>query len=367
VRYRFRLQDPTAPQTTYLYEEIVAELDRASTIEWRSIFAFASELGINALLEDPAIIAFLERGGRWSLIVGLDAITDPPALERLKSLSEKYSDVQVRVFHNSSRGLFHPKIAHFTRRDGTQVVVVGSGNLTPGGLRGNIEGFSVTTFRRDEGIDLAAWDSFLERHAGSIRPIDEEALKRADLNRRVARTRPPRAREAEPEAETTEEPEGADVAEAPDELARRNDRMLVAEVPKAGGRWHQVHFNGAVVEAFFRVRPNTEQRVFLRELLGPGRLGPVEARPCVYSEVNKNHRIELAARRGEDYPEERRPILVARETGLRTFQYIILMPDETGHPEMESFVATNPSVGRGTRRVITSRREVLSFWAGCPV
>src|SRR6266498_3106816 len=129
MRYKFVLQDPTAPQTTYLYEELVAELDRASAREWRAIFAFVSEHGIEALLEDPAFRQFLDRGGQASLVVGIDAVTDPAALRALVRLTEERAAVEVRVFHNDSRGLFHPKICHFTRTDGTQSVVVGSGNL----------------------------------------------------------------------------------------------------------------------------------------------------------------------------------------------------------------------------------------------
>jgi HKD family nuclease len=363
MRYKFALQDPTAPQTTYLYEELVAELDRTSTIACRAIFAFVSENGIAALVEDPALRSFLDRSGRCSLVAGIDAVTDPAALRALLRLAEEHQHVEVRVFHNESRGLFHPKIAHFTRSDGTQVVVVGSGNLTPGGLRGNIEAYSVATYSAAEGVDLGTWDSFLSRHASAIRPIDDEAFEKAETNRRVAFTGPRRRREAEPDAE----PEGADVPEEPEAEARRDDRMLIAEVPKAGGRWDQVHFNRDVVREYFRVIPNSEQRVFLREALGPRRLGRVEVRPCVFSRVNRNHRVEFGARRGDAYPDEGPPILVARETGLRSHRYKILFPGEPGYQEMAAFTTSRPSLGRGVRRVLTGRSDVLASWPECYV
>lgn len=363
MRYKFVLQDPTAGQTTYLYEELVAELDRASASEWRAIFAFVSEQGIQALLEDPAFEQFLERGGRCSLVVGIDAVTDPDALRALLRLAEEQAAIEVRVFHNESRGLFHPKISHFTRTDGTQKVIVGSGNLTPGGLRGNIEAFSVASFSRAEGVDLGTWYSFLQRHAEAIRPIDDQALERAEANRRVIPAGPRRRREAEPDVE----PEGVDVPEESVAEERRNDRMLVAQVPRAGGRWHQIHFNGDVVRQYFRVRPNSGERVFLREALGPRRLGRVEARPCVYSAVNRNHRIEFASRQGESYPGQGPPILVARETGLRTHRYKVIFPGEQGYNEMAEFIAARPSIGRGVRRVISARHDVLAAWTGCPV
>lgn len=365
--YRFFLQDPTAVDTSYLYEEIVAQLDLPLTIEFMGIFAFVSEKGISALLEDPALKDFLKRGGACTLLAGLDAITNPAALDRMADLAAKHELVQARVFHNPSKGLFHPKLALFKRENGDQVMIVGSGNLTPGGLRGNIEAFSALTFTDDDDVDLGMLDSFLTRHSASIRPIDNDAIERAKENSWKAPATPKIGGEAEPDAEQDEEALGVDILEDSEEEETRNDRVMVAEVPRAGNRWGQLHLNKDVVKQFFRVESDSHQRVFLREVVAPGRLGDVEARPCVYSETNKNHKIEFAARKGEPYPDEGRPVLVIRETGTRSFQYLILMPGEPGYAEMEEFLTARPSVGKGLRRVISTRRDLTATWADCPL
>ena len=61
-------------------------------------------------------------------------------------------------------------------------MIVGSGNLTPGGLRQNIEAFSVMRAAVGETLDVSSWDRFLSEHADDLRAIDESALERAAQN-----------------------------------------------------------------------------------------------------------------------------------------------------------------------------------------
>jgi hypothetical protein len=46
MEYTFHLQDPTAPETVYLFEAIIESARGAS--EWSSMFAFASKNGVPA-------------------------------------------------------------------------------------------------------------------------------------------------------------------------------------------------------------------------------------------------------------------------------------------------------------------------------
>ena len=358
--YEFRLQDPTTPSTTYLYEALIEAIDHAESCRW--VFSFATRDGVDLLLLDPAVVSFLSRGS-LSLVVGIDAITNRHTLERLQELERQYSNLVVRVFWNRTAGLFHPKFAHFRYRDGRQALIVGSGNLTPHGLRHNFEAYSVLRVDRRERLNLLRLEEFLTRHASDIRIIDEEILVRAAKNvNRGGRRR--RAIAADVVVAEEAIPPGA-VTEG----ALTDIRVLVAQIPKAGGRWHQVHFNEDVTEQFFRVRPNTVQRVFLRERRSDDTLGPLEPpRPCVMSGVNKNRKIELAARREEAYPTVGTPpIGVFRELQVRTFEYILLMPGEPGHSEMLRFTETQPRVGKGLPRVITTADVILRAWPGCPL
>lgn len=364
MEYEFHIQDPTSPSTVYLFEAIIGAVQDA--IEWQGMFAFASRGGVNALISDPEVETFLNRGS-MSLIVGIDAITNHNTLERLRELEATYSRFQARVFWNSSGGLFHPKLSHFRYPDGRKVIIVGSGNLTPGGLRENFEAFSIAKFSARERVNLSGWDEFLRNHAANIRVIDAAALERAARNIVTGRRRL-RVRETpEPDTDAIVVPSPAEEAEVVLIGAGEADRVLVANVPKAGGRWHQVHFNRDVIAEFFRVQPNSIQRVYLREVRQDRTFGDQEVRPCVYSQSNKNHKIELSAHSGEVYPGDGKPIVVFRELQARSFAYMLLMPGENGYQELQSLLERLPQIGKGDKRVLTNIGELNRSWPTCPL
>ena len=172
--FRFCIQDPTYPETTYLYEAIIAAAVGAAA--WRGIYAFASRDGVNHLIEDPVVHDFMRAGGETDLLVGIDAVTNRPTLERLRDLGRRNARFKPRVFWNGTHGLFHPKLSDFRYGDGRRTLIVGSGNLTPGGLMNNFEGYTIISVDRAEALDVSALDEFLARHVDRIREIDDEAL-----------------------------------------------------------------------------------------------------------------------------------------------------------------------------------------------
>ena len=377
--FSFRFQDPTDPKTTYLYEAIVEQVREANLVRWRGIFAFASAPAIrNVFVEDPDILGFMDRG-QVDLLVGLDAITNEKALLSLRELDDANENFQARVFKNSSSGLFHPKISFFEFEDGRVTLIVGSGNFTPGGLRENIEAFSVATGELAEFQHMSEWDDFLNRHKSSISQIDDHALeigrsniivskgrrkgKRAD---QLAESADRRGDSAEKLDERQEEAEEA--RWAGDFVPESVSRILIAQVPAAGGRWHQIHYNKAVVEQFFLVSPNSAQRVFLREVTAAGLLGEEEIRPLVYSPSNKNFKIEVSARRDAEYPTgDDKPLIVLRELGVRNFLYMLLLPGEEGYAELQKLLLSQPSIGKGLHRSIVASADIEAAWPKCPL
>ena len=353
----FHLQDPTSPDTVYLFEAIIGASRGAATCT--GMFAFASRAGVDSLIGDPETQHFLGES-TMSLLVGIDAVTNRHTLERLQELEQEHERLSVQVFWNPTNALFHPKVARFEYPDGRRSMIVGSGNLTPGGLRQNFEAFSVIRAAPDESLDVSSWDRFLTDHAVDIRAIDEEALERAARN--VMRGR---RRDVEPEPGAPAEPAPA----APDvELpVGGTERFLVARVPRAGSRWHQVHFNLDVIEQFFRVQHGTMQRVYLVECRQDGTFAEQEVRPCVYSQANKNLKIEVASHHGDPYPDAGPPIAVFRELHARSFAYMLLMPGEPGYAEMFALTETLPAVGHGLPRVITDSAVVSGAWATSPL
>jgi HKD family nuclease len=355
----FCMQDPTDPDTRYLYEAIIAAVADATT--WRGMYAFATRGGVDQLIEDPIVLEFLRRGGEIDLIVGIDAVTNKQSLIRMQELEGRYRKFRPRVFWNSTRGLFHPKISYFGYANGDKTLIVGSGNFTPGGLTHNFEAYNVISSDRREKFDLSSLDQFMARHAGDIRPIDQAALDRAALNlvRPVAgvpRARlPTTSRPARPTPGTTARPAVAS-----------GERILIAQVPAAGGRWSQVHFNADIVRQYFQVSDNKIQRVYLTRIESNGVRGEEEVRPVVYSEANKNHKIEIAGAKGLEYPSSP-PILVFRERQVRTFDYMLLMPGSPGYDAVRALSIALPTIGRGLRRAITNLDTLEEAWPDSPM
>ena len=347
----FHIQDPTHDQTVYLFEAILAAATSAN--HWHGIFAFASRNGVNHLVDDPVVQAMMHRGGEVDLLVGIDAVTNRNTLERLRELEQRHEGFRPRVFWNETGGLFHPKLSHFRDPDGRRTLIVGSGNLTPGGLTNNFEAYTIITADADEPVDLSSIDAFIERQQERIRPIDDDALERAARN--IARS-VPRAAPARPRA-----PAARPVP------VPGFDRVLIAQVPRAGDRWAQVHFNAEVIDRFFRVTERETQRLYLTQIEAGGARSEQEVRPCVFSEANKNFKIEIGAAKGRAYPAQDPPILVFRERQIRTFDYMLLMPGEPGYAPMKTLTDTLPKVGRGHPRVISNLAQVRAAWPTSPI
>lgn len=360
MQYEFHFQNPSAGDTKYLLEEIVSQLSQQEVIEWHGIFAFASRPGIDLVVDDADVRAFLGRG-RTRILVGIDAITDRRALRRLQELRIEYPGFEPFAFKNERRSLFHPKISRFVLSDGGIILVVGSGNLTTGGLLDNYEAFSVASIDSGENIDISGWELFERELAGQIMEIDNVVLNM--VPERYARPRMERhTGEIEPESEE----DAVEEALAPAPEKTQEEEMLVATVPRAGNRWNQIHFNQMVVTSFFRINPRSSIPIYLKRYAN-GRLILEPPRHLVYSQTNLNIKIELAAGHGLAYPTTGRPILIFRKVGTRIFHYVLVMPGESGHAELDRILAAHPQVGRGLKRVIAPRSTIFAEWPACPI
>lgn len=333
----------------YLLEHLLIE--SIGAVRGGGIFAWANANGVKVLLEDDAFDEFL-LAGNFRLFVGTDSITDPPAIQKLIEISTKRPRLDVRAFMSPTSSLFHPKMAWFEHHDYLSLIV-GSGNLTMGGLRSNWEAFVVLKLTARERKDaLVKVEDFLTSVTDDLLPVtDPRVLERAKRN--TGNERSLRA------APITTPPKQA--------MASSVEEVLVAEIPKAGDRWAQANFDLENYEGFFGAKVGSQRRISLHHVDASGALGDVESRPSV-EVASQNYRFELAAARGRAYPTGGSPIGVFLRLATGEFLYSLLLPGEPGYEDIDRLLTANWH-GRADRkrRMRFTADEVRAAWATSPL
>ena len=315
------IQDPTNEQSTYLLESLLDAFRSAEKIA--GAFAFVSSAGVRLFAEDKAF-QDVARTHPVDLVVGIDAVTNERALDRLDALSKEYPNVSVRAFLNPRReSLYHPKFCWTRRRRGGSLIT-GSGNLTEGGLLGNWEAYSVEELNQ-AGIDAveSAWNNWTEKHAASLLPLDNAEVRRLASNNNVL------AREGDlPAVVAPAVVPAAGEEPITTQLIASSAAVLVAEIPQSGDRWKQVNFHLEDYRNFFGVREGVERLVVFRHVRPDGTMDEYERNRPPVTVRSRNFRFELAAASGIPYPTDGRPIGVYTRIATRTFFYRLLLPSD---------------------------------------
>jgi hypothetical protein len=127
-----------------------------------------------------------------------------------------------------------------------------------------------------------------------------------------------------------------------------------------------VHFNAEVMRRFFRLTYGSTVEAEFERVGRDGAYRGAQQRPVVFSERNKNFKIEFDLSDAVEYPDEP-PLLLVLEISLRRFRFALRMPEDDGFAEMKRLNESLERVGRGHRRVITTLSEVEMRWPGCPL
>ncbi|MDE7227068.1 MAG: NgoFVII family restriction endonuclease [Treponemataceae bacterium] len=103
--------------------------------------AFLKSSGVDVIRD--SLLRSLDNGGKFELIVGLDfKTTDPKAMKYFLDLKRQYKGVDFYCYgdkrENRNDVVFHPKIYLF-KNSNENISIVGSTNLTRGGLESNFE------------------------------------------------------------------------------------------------------------------------------------------------------------------------------------------------------------------------------------
>jgi hypothetical protein len=147
------------------------------------------------------------------------------------------------------------------------------------------------------------------------------------------------------------------------DLLTGTELCLVAEVPGAGSRWKQVHFNLDVARRFFSLEPGVNRLISLERISPDGRIVKRTSRHLVIPDSNRNSRIEFSFGDVIDYPPgPGRPLVIVVESGYLTYRYRTLMPGDTGYEAVNNLLSAGPSTGRGLRRRIVTLDELEIYW-----
>lgn len=117
---------------TRLQEELL------SARMFRIASAMISVAGLNEIVH--SLERCLERGGSGRILIGVDLPSDPHAIERLRKLAAKSSgNLKLKYFRPLKNRIFHPKLFIFGNGATGTSAIIGSSNLTGGGLTENHE------------------------------------------------------------------------------------------------------------------------------------------------------------------------------------------------------------------------------------
>lgn len=409
-----------------LGDVIQSTLLDATYNEFHAAVAFAKRSGVQYLAE--GLGSLTQRGGNINLIVGIDHFgTSYEALEQLLLMIGNHGELW--VYHDERKHVtFHPKIYIFEGRKAA-LLIVGSGNLTQGGLFTNKEASLVYELNLESEEDLEnliaaknllnSWktsdpslamkinlenleelkqNGYIKNESELRMRVEDEAelltsntpnqeistrsprlFGRGSQRRLLPRTstrrtarRPSITRPVSPSSSSSGGVTPHVEAQTPLEVELDTERkILVRFVPKAGDRTSQVHFTLEIARDYFRFGDDGNHEIRLQQHQPGQPLGAIEVRPLVLSTVNQNAKIEIsgAARLRTDYPEieEGRPILVFEQIDNDFFQYMLLMPGDEGHSNLSDYLNALPKRGNHLPFSIIEIRALLSVWPDYPV
>jgi len=321
-------------------------------------FAFATSTGIDTCLAEPELRGVLA-GGRFALVVGLDAITDTRAVAALQTAQTELPAAKISLFYNSKGGtLFHPKTIFFRRPSGG-VCITGSGNLTLGGLRNNWEAFWKADVTEADALGLEGqWSSWTTVHQGNLLSVnDPRVAEQAKLNAKTKAQIQKLTKETDAEALIALEEDTAEAASL--------NPFLIAEVPK--NRPGQADFGIGAYQGFFGVTMGNPRHVTFYQVLPTGALAAPEHRQGV-AVKSSNYRFEVEALSGLEHPTDGHFILIFERIGKSEYRYVLLRPGEAGHAQVQQFLDTNYLVqGNLKRRVEVTRSDVQAAWPENPL
>lgn len=382
--------------------QLIKELENDKYTNLTIMVAYAKLSGVNRI--SPYLEKFREKGGIIRCVIGIDQQnTTYDALSHLLKLSH-----EVYIFHSESVSqTFHVKCYWLSNEDACWYAI-GSNNLTAGGLFSNYE-LSDSTLLSNEKAKEAnntladIYSSYTASESVCSHKLDEVFLEKLLNNgyvvkeidqRKLLAEAAKQSRNAAPrnrlfgnemfsvpaysEQLNKNEPKKIEnkstnkhmetIRDDTTVVNKEENAYLIRLVPRAGNRSKQVHFTVDLLKKYFCLEPGDE--ILVQEMLPNGNIGEIEHRQVVFSQRNRNVKIELAgaAILDENYPTnvETRPILVLKRANANLFVYMILLNGNEGYEPINNRLKALPS-GRSLPYEVIDESTMFSLWDNCPI
>lgn len=341
--------------------------------------------------------AFRKGNRNLRVLIGIDQ--HGGTIEGLQMARELFTEA--RIYHDANRNpvrTFHPKL-YVVQAPSRARAIVGSGNLTAGGLLTNYElstRFDLDLEDQRDKETLAALRTWFD-----ARWSQTEATVRLTKASIQALIQDPdvvvvpetwagprsRSRSAPREGTTLFAPvkglaklKGAAkgppadridsllVDARPDGAPALDDDAIVLAAGLPKDRPGQAGFNRTVAEDFFGVSASGDP-ITAQALDRGGTVYPPDIRTLIFSDINQNHRFELPDPEGRGRPPGPFPILLVHRFGKGQFRYLYVLPEDRGFRAMKREIARRDGVGISrsveTKRVYLTIGELRRHWPGC--
>lgn len=352
-------------------KELIELFDSGKYDKFTCLVAFASYGGVTALA--PHILRAKTNDVKIKIILGIDQkCTSKEALEEVLSWG-----VDSYIYYTLNTNIFHPKVYLFENSD-YYTLIVGSNNLTEGGLVRNVECSLLVQDMQGTSVHSAFydyWKGILDSTEDNLYAITQELIEQLYEEKIIPSDNERAMASAEKRAAVSSEskrlsifksygvqknPEGFEpkrlkrkiktkktavlddatkstkVIETPVEIG---EEVLIAEIG-GGPRWKQVNFPIAIFEEFFGAeRGNNDYWISIMNIGQDGSLGDVEKRQAV-SVKSRNYRFEIHCEetKGEYPGDSARPIVIFVKLDCDEFLYHVLLAKHDAYEKVKKYL-----------------------------
>lgn len=286
-----------------LSEEINHQFHNGKFTSFRALVAYVSWAGIGLIHKE--LEKFYDKGKKVFLIIGIG--NDGAELDVLRYFKDRFPQARISIFYASGGGYtFHPKLYIFSDNN-TSLTLLGSNNLTRGGLFVNSE--CSVKIKIDHNKDTELYSSINEvwkTYANPIAPFSKSNLQQisdklfAAYPKTTVKKRNNKAKTFEnslkkifpsikiTKANTINFPKQKNGQFSKTNIHKHQYKELLLEVLKeTGAEGTQIQIPKEVITDYFKVPTNNNQTIEIK-------IGNSDVRPAVICHFpNNTHRISF--------------------------------------------------------------------------